>query len=105
MTNGIFEGYSDHFDEEVRLIILKALDGEQSKSLNDSLIEVALRTFGVMRSREYLRSQLAWLEAQGRAVKLTAAGSAIIAQLTRQGSDHLNRIQPIVGVKLPSLPS
>ena len=71
VSSKVFEGYSDHFDAEVRLIILKALDDEQGKALNDSLIMVVLQEFAVRRSRDYLRIQLAWMEENGGAIRLT----------------------------------
>lgn len=99
-----FEGYSDHYDAEVRLIILKALDDEQSKSLNDSLLMVVLKAFAIRRSRDYLRIQLAWLEENSGSIVVTKAGTALIAQLTERGADHLSRDSLIVGIKPPSLP-
>lgn len=99
-----FEGYSDHYDQEFRLVILKALNDEPTKSLNDSLLTTILRTFAFKRDRDYLRTQLNWLETQARAVKLTEAGTALIATLTERGADHLCMISPISGIKPPSLP-
>lgn len=104
VSSQVFDGYSDHFDAEVRLIILKALDGEQGKALNDSLIMVVLQQFAVRRSRDYLRIQLAWMEENGGAIRLTKAGTSVIAHLTERGAEHLARNSLIVGIKPPSLP-
>ncbi|APE43641.1 hypothetical protein BOO69_09610 [Sulfitobacter alexandrii] len=104
MSGNVFEGYSDHFDAEVRLVILKALADEPAKAMSDSLIMVVLKEFAVRRSREYLHTQLDWLERQAGAVRLRKAGTAIIAHLTERGQEHLDRDGMIVGIKQPSLP-
>lgn len=103
-SSNVFEGYSDHFDAEVRLIILKALDGEQAKALNDSLIMVVLKEFAIRRSRAYLRIQLSWMEENSGAIRLSHAGTSVIAHLTERGAEHLSRDSLIVGIKPPSLP-
>lgn len=103
-SSDVFEGYSDHFDAEVRLIILKALNGEPAKALNDSLIMVVLAEFAIRRDRDYLRTQLKWMETNAGVVRLTQAGTAVIAHLTEQGANHLSRISEISGIKPPSLP-
>lgn len=100
----VFDGYSDHFDAEVRLVILKALDGENAKAMSDSLLLVVMKEFAIRRSRDYLRNQLLWLEETAGAVRLTQAGTAIIAHLTERGADHISRDGLIIGVKPPSLP-
>ena len=104
LTSKVFEGYSDHFDAEVRLIILKALDGEPAKALNDSLLMVVLSEFAIRRDRDYLRTQLLWMENSAGAVRLTQAGTSIIAHLTETGANHLMRVTNLSGIKAPSLP-
>jgi len=105
MTSGnVFEGYSDHFDAEVRLVILKALNDEPAKAMSDSLLLVVLKEFAIRRSREYLHTQLKWMETQAGAIRLTQAGTAIIAHLAERGAEHLNRDGVIIGIKAPSLP-
>lgn len=100
----IFEGYSDQYDAEARLIILKALNDEDNGRLSDAMLMHVLQAFAINRSREYLRTQLNWLKTEGGAVRLTEAGTAIIAQLTEKGEAHVNSLQLIVGVKRPSRP-
>lgn len=99
-----FSDYSDHYDAEARLVILKALDDEPAKTLNDSLLLSILRGYAINRDRDYLRTQLGWMQSNGGAVELKQAGTAIIATLTERGANHLARITPISGIKLPSLP-
>tara|TARA_R110000796_G_scaffold45616_14_gene110316 strand:- start:8812 stop:9138 length:327 start_codon:yes stop_codon:yes gene_type:complete len=104
-NSNVFEGYSDHFDAEVRLIILKALQDEPGKALTDSfIISPVFAEFSIRRDRDYLRTQLKWMETQAGAVRLTQAGTAIIVHLTERGANHLSRISEISGIKAPSLP-
>ena len=105
MNGNVFDGYSDHFDAEVRLIILKALNDEPGKALTDSfLISPVFVEFAIRRDRDYLRTQLGWMETQAGVVRLTKAGTAIIVHLTERGANHLNRIINVSGIKAPSLP-
>lgn len=99
-----FADYSDHFDAEARLVILKALDEEPTKTMNDSLLLTILAKYAINRDRDYLRTQLGWLKTNGGAVELQQAGTVIIATLTERGANHLGRVSPISGIKLPSLP-
>jgi hypothetical protein len=98
----IFEGYAEHFDEEARLVILKALAGQTNGRLNESMIQTELELFAVNRSREYIRTQLRWLAQEARAVILTQVRGVMIAELSEQGANHLSRKFPIDGIKPPS---
>jgi len=98
----VFDGYNDRFNEEVRLIILKGLRGEVSGRMSDSMLMFVLETFAVHRSKEYLRTQLQWMEREAGALILHKAGSAVIAELTQAGENHLDRRANIEGIKPPS---
>ena len=100
----IFEVYSEHYDAEVRLIILKALHDEANGRLSDSMLMHVFEAFAINRTRDYLRTQLNWLKTEGGAVVLRDAGTAMIAELTDKGEAHVQRRQLIQGVKRPSLP-
>lgn len=100
----MFEGYQEKFNEEVRLVILKALNEEPNHRLNESLLMQVLTNFAMNRTREHLRTQLRWLADQASAIKITEAGSVLIAELTQAGAEHLERVSTIEGVKKPSLP-
>lgn len=97
-----FDGYHDRFNQEVRLIILKGLQDEDSGQLSDKMLMYVLEAFLINRSLEYLRTQLTWLETQAGAVKLHKPGSAFIAELTQAGEDHLMRRTKIEGIMPPS---
>lgn len=98
----MFEGYTDHYDGNARLIILKALANETGYRLNDNILAKALEAFAINKGRSYLRNQLKWLEAEAGAVKLTAIGTSVIAELTETGLDHVDRRQVLDGVARPS---
>nr|DAO37997.1 MAG TPA: hypothetical protein [Caudoviricetes sp.] len=94
--------YRAYLDENIRLIILKALAAESNASLNDYAIEKALEEFGYNKTREYIRNQISWLETEASAVRTRSPGTAIIATLTKAGRDHLERRRFLVGVQRPS---
>lgn len=100
----IYDGFNDSFDAAARLVILKALASEDAGRLSDWMLMHAFEEFAINRTRDYLLTQLRWLETEAGAVILRPAGTVVIAQLTEQGEAHLHRKQLIVGVKPPSLP-
>ena len=87
--------------EESRLIVIRELAEQSSYSLNETLLQATLETFGIARSREWLREELRRLEELG-AVTVTVAGSVFIATLTPKGRDHVERRLVIEGIKRPS---
>ncbi|WP_224825608.1 hypothetical protein [Cognatishimia sp. MH4019] len=101
MSN-LFDGYEDHFNAEVRLIILRALSEEADGRLNSSMLMKVLEAFAINRTREFVHTQLRWLEKQAQAVVLTEAGSVLVAELTEQGENHLKRKAVIEGINQPS---
>jgi repressor of nif and glnA expression len=98
----MFEGYSKFVNENVRLTLLKALAAQHSYRLNDGLLLKELEVFGHNKPREYVREQLRWLEETVGAVKLTEAGTALIAEITDRGLDHVQRRTVLTGVERPS---
>ena len=97
-----FEGYEDHLNADVRLIILRALAEEPDGRLNSTMIMKLLESFAINRTREYVHTQLRWMETQAQAVHITQAGSILVAELTQQGEDHLSRKVVIEGINRPS---
>lgn len=98
---------SDNYEEQTynpnaRLVILKALAQQNDYRLNDALLLAELNAFAINRGKGYLRNQLAWLEAEACAIKITRAGSAFIAELTENGLDHIERRQVLSGIARPS---
>lgn len=86
---------------DARLIILRELNRQTDGRLNEVLLTKTLDTFGHNRSREWVRTQLRKLAELG-AVKVTEAGSIMVAAITRSGIDHVERRAIIEGVARPS---
>ncbi len=89
--------------EESRLIILRTLEEQPDGRLNSELLRLALETFGISKSRDWVHDELNWLRDMS-AVTLVEAGTVRVAQLTTKGSDHVARRLVIEGVKRPSRP-
>lgn len=86
---------------DARLCILKELSRQTDGRLNDAVLTRVLDTFGFRRSREWVRTQLRKLDELG-AVRLTEAGTVLIALITRAGTDHVERRSVIEGIARPS---
>lgn len=89
--------------EQARLIIMKTLAGDTHGSQNSDILLHELRRFAIREPREWLHDELRWLESMG-AVRLTAAGSLLVATLTDKGQRHLDRDIAIEGVQRPARP-
>ncbi|MED5550050.1 MAG: hypothetical protein VX529_11895 [Pseudomonadota bacterium] len=94
--------FEDHLIEDARLVILKELAGQNDHRLSETMLAHVLEIFGHKRSREWVRTQLRKLEELG-AVRITEVGSVLVADLTRQGLDHVERRSFLEGVRRPSL--
>lgn len=94
--------YQDHINKDVRLIILKALHSQDDYSLNSSILQTLLEGYGHTESRDYIHNQLRWMERNVQAVKITQAGSVLVATLTNAGRDHVERRARLEGIKRPS---
>ncbi len=89
-------------NENVRLIILRALAEENNATLNDSLLERIVKQFGYTKTRDYIHNQLKWLEESAGAVRLTRVETVVMATLTRSGRYHVERVSYLEGVQRPS---
>ena len=104
MGEQIFAGYSEHFNEEARLVIIRTLSEQSDYRLNDSLLVQVLNGYGFNRGRDYVRAQLEWLETSAGAVTTRIMGSAIVAEITEAGLEHVGRARRLPGIK-PMSPS
>ncbi|WP_428700192.1 hypothetical protein [Stappia sp.] len=93
--------YAEYVAANCRLIILRALAEETDQQLNETILLAILETFGHRKSRDYVRTQLRRLEDLD-AVRLTEAGSILVATLRRAGLDHVQRRALLEGVGAPS---
>lgn len=87
--------------EDARLVLLKELHRQTDGRLNDTILTRVLESFGHRRSREWVRTQLRKLAELG-AVQLTEVGTVLVADITRAGTDHVERRSVIEGVGRPS---
>lgn len=94
--------FEEHMTLDARLVVLRALADQRDCRLNEVILVKALETYGHNRSRDWLRTQLRLLADLG-AVRVTEAGTVMIAELTRLGEDHVQRRAIIEGVARPSL--
>lgn len=93
--------FDEYLARDARLIILRGLAAETDGTMNETLLTMLLRTFGHNRSRDYVRTQIRKMEELG-AVRVTEAGSVLIASITRTGIDHVERRSIIEGIDRPS---
>lgn len=93
--------FAEHIAADCRLIILRALAEETDHQLNETILVAVLERFGHRKSRDYVRTQLRRL-ADLDAVRLTEAGSILVATLRQAGLDHVQRRALIEGVGVPS---
>jgi len=93
--------YDLYLAGDARLVILKELARQPGGTLNETLIARVLDEYGHRRSRDWLRTQLHAMADVG-AVKITEAGSVMIAEITRAGLDHVDRRSIIEGIARPS---
>ena len=91
----------DIIREDARLIILRELQSQDNYALNDLLLREVLEGFGISRTREWVREEIAYLERVG-AVTRTTAGTVVVAKLLPKGLEHVERRLVIEGVKRPS---
>lgn len=93
--------FSEHLARSARLIILRALAAETSRTLNEVVLQAQLEAFGVNRARGYVRTQIRAL-ADLDAVRVREAGSVMIAALTQTGLDHVEGRAEVDGVDRPA---
>lgn len=86
---------------DARLIMLRGLHQQLDGRMNEKLLTALLGTFGHHRSRDYVRTQLQKMKELG-AVTLVEAGTVFIAEITRAGTEHIERRSIIEGIDRPS---
>ena len=93
----------DIIREHARLIMLRELHQQSNYASNDSMLQQVLESFGIAKSRDWIRSEIDWLADMG-AVTKAVVGSAWIITLAPKGFEHVERRLLIEGVKRPSPP-
>jgi predicted transcriptional regulator len=85
---------------DLRLVLLRTLQGETDHTLNEVLLTAAAERWGHKRTRDAIKAELRWLAEVG-AVRVTEVEGYLIATLTRRGLDHVERRSFIDGVNRP----
>jgi DNA-binding GntR family transcriptional regulator len=93
--------FKDFLTKDARLTILRELASQVDYRLNESAITKVLDLFGHRKSREWVRAQLRKLEELG-AVTVAETNGVMVAMITQNGLDHVERRSMIEGVKHPS---
>ncbi|QNG47408.1 VpaChn25_0724 family phage protein [Sphingobium yanoikuyae] len=93
--------YEDKTAEDGRLVILKELALQVDGRLNEVSLQRVLETFAITRSRDWVRTQLRKL-AELEAIRITEAGTVMIAEIRTLGRNHVERRERIEGVTRPS---
>ncbi|PHQ63545.1 MAG: hypothetical protein COC10_05605 [Sphingobium sp.] len=93
--------YNDKVTEDGRLVILKELAMQVDGRMNEVSLMRVLDAFAIRRSRDWVRTQLRKM-AELEAVRITEAGTVMIAQITQLGRNHVERREVIEGVTRPS---
>lgn len=93
--------------QDARLAILAELARQKpAPTLNVLNLTRVVEALGVRRPREWVETQLSWLENMGavnlQASDLPGLGKVIVATLTRTGRDHVDQRNVIAGVTLPA---
>lgn len=95
---------STTIEREARLIILRELHKQASRSMTSTVVRNFLREeFLIAMSREWVEDQFAWL-AERKAVRITASGSVKIATIVDRGLEHLALRDFISGIDSPTEP-
>ncbi|MDE2577936.1 MAG: hypothetical protein KGL46_03940 [Hyphomicrobiales bacterium] len=93
------------YERDARQVIVKALAGRDDLTLNTTMLDHALRQFGVNEPPEWIFDQLAWLERMGVVSVAVASASTRVATLTEKGVNHVLGKRKIEGIGRPSLAS
>ncbi len=93
--------FADIIAADARLVILRELAAQTDGRLNETLLTATLDAFGLRRTRDFVRAQIRALAEIG-AVRVSEAGTVMIAAITRAGLDHVERRDVLPGVARPS---
>jgi repressor of nif and glnA expression len=85
--------------QDRRLVMLRSI-AEEGNSLNESLLQSVLAAFGHNVSRDYVRTQMRWLDEQGL-ISVEAVAGILVGKLTGRGMDCAEGRCKVDGVKTP----
>jgi len=86
--------------EDRRLVLLRILNDMISYKANSSVLTIAMEHFGHAVSRDYVRTQLAWL-AEQQLVQSEDIGPVVVVTLTQRGQEVVRGLAVVPGVSRP----
>lgn len=99
-------GYEAQWQQDARLAMLAELARQRDETLNSLNLARVVEALGIRRPREWVETQLAFLEQMGavelRTSDLPGLGEVTVATLLSVGRNHVERRAPIAGVTWPT---
>jgi len=92
--------FADRLLEDRRLVLLRILSEQNATRANSSVLTAALDHFGHAVSRDWIRTQLRWLEEQGL-LRIEDIGPVLVATLTERGADIAQGRGLVDGISRP----
>ncbi len=83
-----------------RLLLLRVLNEMISYKANSSVLTIAMEHYGHAVSRDYVKTQLAWLQEQDL-VTVEEVGPLVVATLTQRGQEAARGLVIVPGVSRP----
>lgn len=93
--------YQEHQSRHRRLSVLRILADSAEYRCNDSLITTLVNEFGIVSTRDQVRSELAWLRDHGF-VSLKEPGGVTVATMTEAGGEIAAGRRTDPGIAKPS---
>lgn len=92
--------FHDRLQEDRRLVLLRLLSDLPGYRSNSSVLCMLMNDFGHVVSRDYIKSQLAWL-AEQHLVTVNDLQGLMLATLTERGHDVARGLSDVPGVARP----
>lgn len=93
--------YGEHHRRHRRLSILRVLADSPVYCANDSLLTMVVNDFGLVSTRDQVRSELTWLREQGFVTLKDTAG-VLVATMTEAGGEIASGRRTDPGIARPS---
>jgi hypothetical protein len=87
--------------DHLRLTILRVLHSSPGLTANSSIIQGVCGEFGVVVSRDVVKTEIAWLEEQGL-LKSQPIGQMVVATISERGLDVAEGRAIVPGVQRPA---
>jgi len=95
------KSYDAFVREDIRRAILFELGREPSYTLNERLLAKRLELHGYTKGRDYIRTQLHWLQDSAEAIRIQELGETVLAVLTQRGLEVSKGFVEVPGIARP----